>query len=80
MRFTHASEYGDGAQSQSGPDEETPLDFQGSGYITESTQTTAINARTATIAANSPNLKGSFDDFDGFQRNLGVGFFMKRAG
>jgi hypothetical protein len=28
------------------------------------------------IAANSPKLKDNLDDFDGFQRNLGVGLFI----
>ena len=75
-RFTQTVVYGNGAQSQSGPNDE-PVSLNGGGYSTDNTKTAATNARTATIAANS--LKDGFGEFDGFQRNLGVGLFIKRG-
>ena len=70
---------GSGAQSQSGPSDE-PVSLNGGGYMTWKTKKADTSARTAAIAANSPNPKDSFGDFDGFQRNLGAGLFIKRVG
>ena len=60
---------------RAGPNDE-PVSLKGGGYSTYNTKHAATNARTATIAANS---KDSFGEFDGFQRNLGVGLFISRV-